>query len=61
MNATIIRLAFGEIMLSVSIFLLLRVVDSHEKRIYDMEKARIKTTEELINEANKLIATGKAH
>lgn len=61
MNATIIRLAFGEIMLSVSILLLLRVVDSHEKRIYDMEKARIKTTEELINEANKLIATGKAH
>lgn len=61
MNATIIRLAFGEIMLSVSIFLLLRVVDSHEKRIYDMEKVRIKTTEELINEANRLIATGKAH
>ena len=61
MNATIIRLAFGEIMLSVSILLLLRVVDSHEKRIYDMEKARIKTTEELINEANRLIATGKVH
>lgn len=61
MNATIIRLAFGEIMLSVSLLLLLRVVDSHEKRIYDMEKVRIKTTEELINEANRLIATGKAH
>lgn len=44
---------------SITLIGLCGVLGSHEDRIRKLEKAKLKTIDELIDEANKLITTGK--
>lgn len=61
MNKAARYILIGEYLLcgGIAILGLCAVLRSHEDRIVKLERANLKTTEELIEQANRVIKTGK--
>lgn len=58
---TIKHLAISQILLNAGFMIMIWMIKNQDERINNLERVKLKTTQELIDETNKLIRTGKTH